>query len=164
MNLKQLLALKASSGGSASKKISFSYSLSAYCSPKGGKTYTSIENGTGAYAACYSLKGSDYTVYNMMGDEITKYPIMLNGAKKLAFNVPVDYKATVFFTDSKTSGLSTYAAWVDGDNSAYDSNVPNGPREVTVPEGADSFIFSVYYKSNTLTDADMASVTVTADE
>ena len=163
MDLKRLMTLmKAVSGKSGPAKITFDYTLGAYCGPKGGKTYTSCETSTGAYAAGYSKTGDGYTVYNMTGDGITKYPIPLKGAKKLSFDVPEGFKATVFFTDSATSGLSDYAAWVDGDNSAYDSNVQNGPREVTVPEGADSFAFSIYYKNNTLTDEDLAAVKITA--
>ena len=160
MNLKTLMTIKALAGSSGGKTIAFDYSLGAYCSPKGGKTYTSCETGTGAYAAGYSKTGAGYTVFNMIDDGITKYPIMLNGAKKLVFDVPDDYKATVFFTDSKTAGTATYAAWVDGDNSAYDSNVPNGKREVNVPDGADSFVFSIYYKNNTLTDEDMNAIKI----
>ena len=163
MNLKRLLKLKALSGGSAPKTINFDYSLGAFCAPKGNKTYTSCETGTGAYAAGYAKTGSGYMVYNMIDDGIRKYPIPLNGASKLSFIVPEGCKATVFFTDSTTEGATTCAAWVDGDNSAYDSSVPNGNREVTVPAGADSFVFSLYYKNHTLTDDDLAAITITAE-
>ena len=167
MNLKQLIRFVLSKGGSSPAQISFKYKLVAFCEPGGSKTFVRVTSGsstTGAYAAGYADSGDGLLLNNNTIDGANKYPIPLKGAAKISFDVPENVKATVFFVDSKTASSSsaTLAAWVGGDNSAYDSTVENGPREVTVPEGADSFAFSLYWKNNTITDEIMASVKITA--
>lgn len=163
MDLKQLMRLKAAGGGSGGG-FRFGYMLSAFTAGvgSGSAKCVRIVSGQGAYAGCYGTEKTDNPIYNNTDDGKTYYPILTKGATKLAFDVPADVKVTVFFVNSKQKS-DTYnaAAWVDGDASAYDSNVPNGPREVTVPEGADAFTFSLYYRNNTVTDEIMQSVTVT---
>jgi len=165
MNWKQLLKLKAAGAGKGGGAIEFGYMLSAFTNGSGSGTakHVAISGGQGAYAGGFGTKATDNIVRNATEDGKTYYPILLKGASKLAFDVPADVKVTVFFVDSKTKADTYNAAkWIGGDSSAYDSSVDNGPREVTVPEGADAFTFSIYYKSHTVTDEIMQSVKITA--
>ena len=151
--------------GTADSEIDFNYKLSAFTAGvgNGSSKCVRIISGQGAYAGCYGKKMTDNPIYNNVGDGETYYPILLDGATRLSFTVPDAVKVTVFFVNTQQKA-DTYnaAAWVDGDASAYDANVPNGSREVDVPVGADGFTFSLYYKSNTITDALVQSITVTA--
>lgn len=164
MNLKELLFFNAASGGGGSPDIPFAYMLSGFTngSGSGAQKHIAISTGQGAYAAGYGTIETDYPIRNATSDGKTYYPILTKGASKLSFTVPDDIKVTVFFCDSKTKADAfDAAAWIAGDASAYDANVPNGNREVDVPEGADAFTFSVYYKSHTVTDEIMNGITVT---
>lgn len=162
MNLKQLLHLKAASGKQETG-FTFDYMLSAFTAGVGSGSAKCVRvvSGQAAYAGCYGTKATTNPIYNNTGDSEVYYPILLNGAKKLSFQAPESVKVTVFFVNT-AQRCETYnaAAWVDGDASAYDSSVPNGNREVNVPEGADAFTFSVYYKSNTVTDEVMSTISV----
>ena len=162
MNLKQLMMLKAASGGGSSG-IKYAYSLSAFVSGSGSGSakHVAYSSGQTAYAGCYGTKPTTYTLRNASGDGQTYYPILLNGATRLYFDVLSGMKVTVFFVDSTTKA-DTYdaAKFISGDANAYDSSVPNGPRVVDVPEGADAYAFSIYYKSTVITDEMMDNISV----
>lgn len=74
-------------------------------------------------------------------------------------------RATVFWTASEVgaSQAPDYASFISGDASAFDSNVPLGERTVTVPSGADSFVFNLQYpgSGNAMTDTIIEGITVT---
>jgi len=165
VNLKKLMFMKAASGGNAPTPIAFAYKLSSYTSGTGSgdSRRDQIENGNGPYAAGYGTSQTDLPIRNATGDGETYYPILLNGASKIYFDVPDNIKVTVFFVNTQEED-TTYncAKWVGGDKNAYDSTVTNGPREVAVPEGADAFTFTLYYRSNTVTDEIASAVTITA--
>lgn len=156
MNLKQLIRFAVCSGETRELLIHKTY-YSAFCEPGGSKSFVRLvqsSSTTSAYAAGYTIKqGNSLPLANSTGDGVDKYPIQLKGAKKVYFDIPDDMKATVFFVSSESASAAgrTIADWVDGDNSAYDANVQNGPREVTVPEGADGFAFSLYWKNKQIT-------------
>ena len=142
--------------------IPFEYKIGAYIASYGNVPYkrTSCETYNNSFA-CGFVTGQEYkAIQNKTSDGIDKYPIKFGSTSKIRFVVPNNLRVTVFFVDSNVSA-GGYAKWIDGDANAYDSNVPVGPREVTVPEGADSFGFSIQYpNSGTITDEIMKSIKI----
>ena len=123
----------------------------------------------GKYAAIQSATVADHNiwVYDYQAGG-TKYPIIIGaGADTVTINVPSYVKPTVWFTDSKSpfdGGTGNQALVISGDSSPYDKNVPYGNRVVTVPEGADSMVLSLYISDADITDADVAQVTIVASK
>lgn len=164
MNLKQLLFLKYASG---SRELSFTYTLGAYIERFGSDPYvrTACSPFTGSspnkYAAGYVTNQEYYTIQNKLQDEVNKYPIRFGDANKIILDVPDYIRATAFFVTSleKTGG---YAKFIDGDINPYDQGIPLGKREIVIPEGADSFGFSLFYPDGLITDDIMKSIKVKA--
>ena len=164
MNLKQLLFLK---GASVGREISFTYTIGAYIERYGSEPYMrtacSPFNGSNPnkYAAGYVVNQEYYSIQNKLEDEVDKYPIRFGDANKIILDVPDYIRATAFFVTSleKTGG---YAKFIDGDINPYDSSIPLGKREIIIPEGADSFGFSLFYPDGFITDDIMKSIKVKA--
>lgn len=96
------------------------------------------------------------------------YPIILGAnASTVTADVPDVIRITVWFTDSRTgaeySDMSMFAKVISGDASEYDSSVPTGDRVMTVPDGADSAVFTLQKTGtdNVITAEDVAAVTIT---
>lgn len=162
MNLKELLFYKATCGRSSEHDADYTYMLGAYCGPsqQGDDKHVAAEIGA-TYAVGFLASGTGYRIRNATGVSVQMYPIQLNNASKVRFEVPNDgIKATIFFTNSETLSYGYYAHCVGGDAKPYSSDVPNGTREVDVVDGADSFAFSLYWKNHDITDEIMNSVRV----
>ena len=162
MNLKQLLFLNKAIGKS-DVVADYNYTLVAYCgtSQSGDDKHVVAESSTSAYVAGYLSDGDGYRIRNASGMTGQKYPIPLNGASKVRFELPNDgIKATIFFTNSKALAYGYYAHYVGGDPNPYSADAPNGTREIEAVEGADSFAFSLYWKNNEITDAIMDEVVI----
>lgn len=165
MNLKQLLFLKGA--GDSGRELSFTYTLGAYIERFGSDPYVRtacspfVSSNPNKYVAGYVVNQEYYTIQNKLQDGIDKYPIRFGDANKIILDVPDYIRATVFFVTSleKTGG---YAKFIDGDINPYDSNVPFGKREIVIPEGADSFGFSLFYPDGLITDDIMKSIKVKA--
>lgn len=152
--------------------LDFVYELTRYnhVSDQTGADYIYNEAGSGPYCAILSNTLTDKIL--RPGDVTPKKcPIIIgSGASKVSINVPAAIRPTVWFLDSKTAcdyskshtGYDDYAKVISGDASAYDSNVPLGPRTIDIPEGADSVVFSLQYPQNTITDEIMATVSIVA--
>ena len=163
MNLKALMFFRAASGRPAPVPVAFEHLLSSYTNGKGSGADRRIAlelPNTPYYVGCFSTAEANHPIENKTGDGNRYFPILLNGIRKLVFDVPDYLKVTVFFVDTSRETVYHYAAWVDGDANAYDADVPDGPRTVDVPEGADAFTFSVYYRSHELTEEIMGLVSV----
>ena len=168
MDLKRIMFLKASGaqGEPSSWTMEYEYKLNSSCQWATGDImrYLNIDNDAqGRYAGGYGASEADAIIRNRTNDGNTYYPIMLNGATKLYFDVPSPIKVTVFFGSTQTKNYS-WCGLISGDANAYDSSVAVGPREVNVPEGADCFIFSLYYPKNIMTAEIAGSTVITASK
>jgi len=154
--------------------VQYDYDLSRYNHRTSAeKDYVSNESGAGSYAGLCNKTGTWKNIQNDNGATVGRYwcPIMIpNGATKLTITVPDEILVTIWLTNSETAcdysadhpNTAVFAKVISGDASQYDSSVPLGTREVTIPDGADSFVVSLRYYQNTITDAIMANVTVVA--
>ena len=127
------------------------------------------------YAALFSTTPTTYKVFNNTDGEVSGnvYPIVFgNGATKVVASVPSGMKITMWFINSEEvcdyateHPTATYAKFISGDESAYDSSVADGDRTMDIPEGADSAIFTLYKKGSgaVITAEDVALVTIHAE-
>ena len=145
------------------EEVSFKYTIEAYVQPYGSdpymRTYCVGTTDDARFTAGYETNQEYYKIQNNLSDGIDKYPILTNGAGKIAFVVPDYIRASAFFVTSteKTAG---YAKFIDGDVNSYDSSIPLGTRVIDVPAGADSFGFSLFYPNGSITDDIVSSVKV----
>lgn len=96
------------------------------------------------------------------------YPIMLgNNATTINATVPSSIKISVWFLSSATpaeysgGSYAQFAKVISGDASPWDSSITAGDRVMTVPNGADSVVFSLYYSSGDITAEDIENITIT---
>ena len=154
--------------------IEYDYALARFnYKTSAERDYVTNETGSAPYAGLVDKDGTWKNIQNDNAASLGRYwcPIMIpSGSSKLTITVPNTIRPTIWFTDSPAacdysadhSAFAIYAKVISGDRNAYDSQVPLGPREVTIPEGADSFVISLQYPQNTITDEIMATVTVVA--
>ena len=152
----------------ATNEVAFDHYLVYRCY-KGGSgdvPYGSLgASDSNNYAAGFKHTGtSTLLVANLTDASDHIYPIMLsNGTSKLTFDIPSTMRVTLWLTSTTTpsSQYSYYVGVISGDASPWDSSVALGDREVTVPSGADSFIFTLQYPNNAVTDEIVAGITIT---
>ena len=161
--------------------LTYEYSLTNIAKqrlPTGGglvRDYGYLTTGSANYGCLFGGTPTKYRLENTVSSAVPgdKYPIILGqGATKLTADVPSDIRITVWFIDTNTvcdyaseySGASNFAKLISGDESEYDSTVALGDREMTVPEGANSAIFSLQKpgSGNSVTAEDIASITIIA--
>ena len=146
--------------------MQYSYGLARFASTNNNRQYVKYDGNSDNFAMAVSpvtLTGKKKLLDNK--NYSNKWAIMLSpGATKINFTIPSTFRVTVFFVNSETasaaSGYEDYAAFIDGDANSYDTNVPVGNREVTIPSGADAVAFAIQNpgSGNTVTDEDMATV------
>ena len=144
--------------------VSFSYDLVSATHKKNSNDEVFIPwepSTSNQYTASYRLEPYGYRIYNQASDGLTKYAIPTYGARKIIFDVPSGIKATVFFADvNQRITAYSYCVCVGGDANQYDPSVPNGYRVVDIPNNANGFTFSLFYRDVEITDEIMSTVSV----
>lgn len=151
-------------------ELAYVYILGRYNhkSDNADQDYVYNEPGAATYA---SVQSDVMTEKVIRREEGNLYPILLPvGARTVTITAPSTVRVTAWFCDSKTAcdysltngNYDMYAKLISGDSSAYDKSVALGNRTLTVPDGADSVVFSVQYPNGTVTDDIMAQIKIVA--
>lgn len=157
MDLKTLLRIKATCNNNehSSDKIKCRYILGAYANRYGENSYVALEEySNDKYVGCVGLITTDRFVSNTIDPNDTLYPVLINDADMIEFDIPDNVKATTYFVDTQEGSIedSTFALFIDGDPYPYYSGIPNGNRNVFVPGGSDAFAFTFYCQQTAFTE------------
>ena len=158
------------------QELSYSYVLSEKNTKAYGDTkdYGEVNPTSAPYAALYSATTADRRIRKASTSTVPEtniYPILIpSGATEIRATLPDTMKITMWFLDTGSPAeynggqYYAFAKVISGDASEYGAGITAGNRTVTIPEGVDSVIFTLYKTASgaVISDSDVESVTIKA--